>query len=386
MPNERLWSPEFISMGLTNFFIFISHYSLIASMPVIIIDHLGGTEMDTGLAMTFFQIGTVTFRPLAGRIIDAINKRRLMLAATILFFLTMLGYSFFHSLSSIYPLRIMHGIIFSLSTTAAAALAAMILPDRYKGSGIGYFAVTTNLAMVVGPCLGLVIAGSFGPSGLFIFLAMLGISVLISGNCCQLPANITEPPATKEHHLKLSDFIEKRSLSAAFFGGCVFFTYGGVLTLIAIYTKSLGMQSETSLFFAVFAAIIVFTRPFIGRLFDKKGPDSVIYPGLILFILGLFILGHIESISGLIIAAIILGLGFGAVSPAFHTLAVKAAPPERSGVATATYFWSLDISVGLAATLLSIAANQWGYALMYGTISTSATALTLLFYFIWRHH
>ena len=86
MPNERLWSPEFISMGLTNFFIFISHYSLIASMPVIIIDHLGGTEMDTGLAMTFFQIGTVTFRPLAGRIIDAINKRRLMLAATILFF------------------------------------------------------------------------------------------------------------------------------------------------------------------------------------------------------------------------------------------------------------------------------------------------------------
>lgn len=117
----------------------------------------------------------------------------------------------------------------------------------------------------------------------------------------------------------------------------------------------------------------------IGRLFDKKGLDSVIYPGLILFILGLFILGHIESLSGLIIAAIILGLGFGAVSPAFHTLAVKAAPPERSGVATATYFWSLDISVGLAA-------NQWGYALMYGTISTSATALTLLFYFIWRHH
>ena len=124
----------------------------------------------------------------------------------------------------------------------------------------------------------------------------------------------------------------------------------------------------------------------IGRLFDKKGLDSVIYPGLILFILGLFILGHIESLSGLIIAAIILGLGFGAVSPAFHTLAVKAAPPERSGVATSTYFWSLDISVGLAATLLSIAANQWGYALMYGTISTSATALTLLFYFIWRHH
>ena len=386
MPKERLWTPEFVSMGLTNFLIFISHYSLIASMPVIIMDYLGGSEMDTGLAMTFFQIGTIAFRPLAGRCIDSFNKQRLMLAATGIFFLTMLGYSFFHSLSTIYPLRIVHGVIFSLSTTAAAAIAAMILPVRYKGSGIGYFALTTNLAMVVGPCVGLLIAGSLGPKGLFFFLGALGLATFMAANCRQLPAEVAKPALRAKKGFRFADFIEKRSLSAAFFGGCVFFSYGGVLMLVSVYAKQLGLQAETSLFFAAFAAIIVLTRPVIGRIFDRKGADAIIYPGFVIFAAGLAVLGRIDSLSGLLTAAVIIGLGFGALSPAFQTLAVQSAPANRSGVATATYFWSLDISVGLAATVLSIAAGEFGYAFMFGNISVAIVLATLACYYLWRRH
>lgn len=355
-------------------------------MPVIIMDYLGGSEMDTGLAMTFFQIGTVAFRPLAGRCIDSFNKQRLMLVATAIFFLTMLGYSFFHSLSSIYPLRIVHGVIFSLSTTAAAAIAAMILPMRYKGSGIGYFALTTNLAMVVGPCIGLIIAGSLGTTGLFVFLGLLGLMTFLVANCHKLPAEVVKPTPRTGKGIHLADFIEKRALSSAFFGGCVFFAYGGVLMLISVYAKQLGLQTETSLFFAAFAAIIVLTRPFIGRIFDRKGADAIIYPGFVVFAIGLAILGRIDSLTGLLTAAVIIGFGFGALSPAFQTLAVQSAPPDRSGVATATYFWSLDISVGLAATILSILAGKFGYGFMFGTISVSIVLATLVCYYLWRHH
>lgn len=386
MSQERLWSPEFLSMGLTNFLIFISHYSLIASMPVIIMDYLGGSEMDTGLAMTFFQIGTVAFRPLAGRCIDSFNKQRLMLAATGIFFFTMLGYSFFHSLTTIYPLRMVHGVIFSLSTTAAAAIAAVILPARYKGSGIGYFALTTNLAMVVGPCIGLMIAGSLGVRGLFVFLGALGLATFIAGNCRPLPAEIAKPVPRAQKGFHFADFIEKRSLIAAFFGGCVFFAYGGVLMLVSVYAKQLGLQAETSLFFAAFAAVIVLTRPFIGRVFDKKGADAIIYPGFVLFAIGLAVLGRIDSLTGLLIAAVIIGSGFGALSPAFQTLAIQSAPADRSGVATATYFWSLDISVGLAAAILSILAGKFGYGFMFGTISVVIVLATLICYYCWRHH
>lgn len=76
--------------------------------------------------------------------------------------------------------------------------------------------------------------------------------------------------------------------------------------------------------------------------------------------------------------------GLGALAPAFQTLAVQSAPPSRAGVATSTYFWSLDISVGLAAALLGMAANAFGYPFMYGVICLSSSFLGLVYYFFWR--
>lgn len=92
---------------------------------------------------------------------------------------------------------------------------------------------------------------------------------------------------------------------------------------------------------------------------------------------------QVESVMGLLRSAAVLGIGFGALSPAFQTLAVQRAAASRAGVATATYFWSLDISVGLAATLLSIVAAHFGYAFMYGTVSTVIICLTAVCYFFW---
>ena len=80
-----------------------------------------------------------------------------------------------------------------------------------------------------------------------------------------------------------------------------------------------------------------------------------------------------------------LGIGFGALSPAFQTLAVRSAAPSRAGVATATYFWSLDISVGLAAAIMSIVAASYGYPFMYSIANTSIVILTAICYGIWRY-
>lgn len=60
------------------------------------------------------------------------------------------------------------------------------------------------------------------------------------------------------------------------------------------------------------------------------------------------------------------------------------APPSRAGVATATYFWALDISVGLAAYLLGLAAAEWGYAMMYGVICPAVLVGAAVLYLVWR--
>ena len=383
---NKLWTPEFLSMGGCNFLVFMSQYIMIAALPIFIMDDLQGGELEAGMAMTFFQIGTVVCRPLAGRLIDSVNKRSLLFMTTLCFGLVMLGFNFFQTLTGIYSLRLLHGVIFALATTAAAAMAAMVLPVARKGEGIGYFALTTNLAMVVGPLLGLVIIGSWGAEAFFLFMVILAVFTFWVANHRRLPDHVILPVKKTRQGISIHDFIERKSVVMSSIGGLVFFAYGGVLTFIPLYAKSLGLQQETSMFFAVFAAVIVLTRPVVGRIFDAKGPDYTIYPGFLCFALGMLLFGQISTMTGLLLSAAVLGCGFGALSPAFQTLAIQSAPLSRSGVATATYFWSLDISVGLAAGLLGLVAAGYGYTFMYSVICTGVIAVAAGCYFAWNKY
>lgn len=385
MEREQLWTPEFLGMSSSNLFMYMSQYIMVAALPIFILENLGGNDMEAGLAMSFFQIGAVTFRPLAGRLIDVVNKHQMLMISTLAFFFVMLAFNWFHSLASIYVLRLLHGCIFALATTAAATMVVLVLPSARKGEGIGYFALSTNLAMVVGPFLGLLLIGQLGSTALFAFLTLLGIMIFLTANVRRLPESMILPAASGKKGIHLYDFIEFKALIPAGLGGLVFFAYGGILTFIPLYAKQLGLQSDTSLFFMVFAFIIVLTRPIIGRLFDKKGPEWTIWPGFLFFAVGMVLFGQVSSVSDLLVSAVVLGIGFGALSPAFQTLAVRSAAPSRAGVATATYFWSLDISVGLAAAIMSIVAASYGYPFMYSIANTSIVILTAICYGIWRY-
>jgi len=380
---RKLWTREFIGISLSNTLIYIAQYAMIAALPIVIMTEYGGGDVEAGLAMTFFQIGTVVARPCAGILIDALNKRRLMLAVTTAFFLLMCAFAFASTISAIYGLRLVHGIVFAIATTTAAALTALILPPTRKGEGIGYFALSTNLAMVVGPMIGLLLMEHFSATALFAVLSLLAaISIALGGQ--KLPNEVILPQKNSARTLSFGTFIERKALAPALIAGILFFAYGSVLTFIPLYTRSLGLSSETSLFYACYAGAILVTRPFIGRVFDRKGPDYTVYPGLIFFAAGMFLLGTITGLSGLIAAALLLGAGFGAVTPALQTLAVRSAPATRAGVATATYFWALDISVGLAAAGLGIVAVTCGYTFTYSVADVAVIALGAFCYALWR--
>ena len=383
---DKLWTREFVGMGMANFFYFISHWILVAALPIFIMDDLGKSQVEAGMALTFFQFGTTCCRPFAGRMIDGMHKQHVLFGASFILFLIMVGFGFAKSLEMVWGLRFIHGIIFALGTTSAAALASLILPLSRKGEGIGYFAVTANLAMVIGPLVGLLILNHLGKSCLLIFLALLALSAVFSGNSKKLPDSVVRPSRKVKKGFHISDFIERKALPSVILGGLVFFAYGGVLTFVPMYARSLGMGGLSGLFFMTFAVVIVLTRPLVGYLYDHHGPDAVIYPGLVLFSLGLVLFSLWNGPVLLVISSALLGIGFGALSPSLQTLAVQCAPPSRAGVATSTYFWSQDISIGLAGAVLGLAVNILGYSLMYLCICLPAGIIALIYYFRWRKY
>ena len=386
MNTDRLWSPAFINYGVSSGIFYMTQYVLVAALPIILTAELGGSALDAGLAMTYFQIGTILCRPFAGRLIDGLDKRIILLISSVLFFIIMGLFNLTTSLQTIFVLRGVHGAIFALGTTVMAALAVVVLPASRKGEGINMFAVFSNIAMVLGPAVGLYALQAYGSSALYMFLTIMTAIAFVLSNVIRLPKELAKPKRKSSKGWSISQFIEKRSLPWALMGLFIGFTYSGVLVFIPIELNSMGVGVWGSVFFALFALMIIISRPLVGKVYARYGSRFVIYPGVGLFIAGLAILGIVSTPVGIICTAPLLGLGYGAAQPAFQALAVQSAPIERAGVSTATYFLALDIAVGAGSVILALIANALGYQYLYQITSLIMIIALALYHFVIRKH
>ena len=382
MDSNRLWSPAFTNYGISSGILYMTQYVLVAALPIVITSELAGSDLDAGLAMTYFQIGTILCRIFAGRLIDGFNKRIVLLISTALFFIIMGLFNFTTSLEAVFVLRGLHGVVFALGTTVMATLAVLVLPPNRKGEGVNMFAIFSNIAMVLGPAIGLYALSSYGSMALYIFLTVMTGLAMVLSNIIPLSKELTLPKQSKYKGWHISQFIENKSLPWALMGLFIGFTYSGVLVFIPIELNSMGAGIWGSAFFAIFALMIIISRPIVGKVYARYGSKIIIYTGLGLFILGLFVLGLAITPLAILFTAPLLGLGYGAAQPAFQALAIQSAPIERAGVSTATYFLALDISVGAGSVILAVLASAWGYQYLY-MFTALVMVIALALYHIW---
>ena len=382
MDSNRLWSPAFTNYGISSGILYMTQYVLVAALPIVITSELSGSDLDAGLAMTYFQIGTILCRIFAGRLIDGFNKRIVLLISTALFFIIMGLFNFTTSLEAVFVLRGLHGVVFALGTTVMATLAVLVLPPSRKGEGVNMFAIFSNIAMVLGPAIGLYALSSYGSMALYIFLTVMTGLAMVLSNIISLSKELALPKQSKYKGWHISQFIENKSLPWALMGLFIGFTYSGVLVFIPIELNSMGAGIWGSAFFAIFALMIIISRPIVGKIYARYGSKIIIYTGLGLFILGLFVLGLAITPLAILFTAPLLGLGYGAAQPAFQALAIQSAPIERAGVSTATYFLALDISVGAGSVILAVLASAWGYQYLY-MFTALVMVIALALYHIW---
>ncbi|KGP92172.1 MFS transporter [Pontibacillus chungwhensis BH030062] len=357
-----IWTKSFLFISLSNFFLFLTFYALLTTLPIFVTDNLQGTEAQAGLIVTLFLLSAILVRPFSGKLLEDFGKKKMLLISLLLFMLTTFVYVAATSFYLLLALRFFHGIWFAIATTAAGAIAADIIPDSRRGEGLGYFAMSMNLAVVAGPFLALSLLKWISFSTLFIVLGALLAGALLFTSLVTAP---TMKAPSKKNKVTLHDLFELNALPIALVGSLLAFTYSSVISYISIYTKSLGLLEAASFFFAVFAVAMLISRPFVGRIFDSRGPSIVIYPSLGLFALGLFTLGMTSSPFMLLLSATLIGLGYGSLVPCFQTLAIQSADHHRSGHATATFFTLFDIGIATGSYVLGIVVALVGYQPLY---------------------
>jgi MFS family permease len=360
----RIWTKPFIMALINNFFIFLVFYSLLTILPVYVLDELKGTEGQAGLATTIFLLSAIIVRPFSAKIIEVFGKRKTLIISVLFFGISTFFYFWVDSLYLLLALRFFHGIWFSICSTVLVAIAADIIPAKKNGEGLGYFAMSMNLAIVAGPFISLASVQFISYKMLFMGLAI----AIVIGFLCTFGIKFPkrDVPVIKESKsLTLHDLFETRAIPIAIIGCLSAFAYASIMSFISIYAKSQGLFESVSLFFVVFAAAMLISRPFTGRLFDRSGPSYVIYPSLIIFAIGLFALSVTTSTWMLLLSGVLIGLGYGALLPSFQAVGIQASAKNRSGHATATFFIFYDVGMALGSFVLGIISSSIGYSNLY---------------------
>ncbi len=144
------------------------------------------------------------------------------------------------------------------------------------------------------------------------------------------------------------------------------------------------MNHLSGYFFMVIAAMIVLSRPFTGKVFDRLGENVLIYPGLVIFVAGIIGLSLANSPFLFLISGGIIGVAYGALLPSFQTLPIKVSPVDRRGLATSTFFLFFDTGYSVGSYILGIIASHSSYRTMY-FLSALVAGLAIVLYY-WLHH
>lgn len=375
-----LWNRSFILCVLNNLFLFTYYFALIAILPIYITTDLGGTVKEAGLALTLFLVSSIAIRPFSGLIIEKLGKKLAMRGAGLLFALFAFSYLLIDSMSSLLIVRFLHGIWFSILTTVTVPVANDFIPDQRKGEGMGYFVMSTNLGIVFGPLIALTTIQFTSFQMLFGILAVL-ISL---GLIFSLILNIRELPQAKvktaeKSRLSLQDIIETKVLAVSFVALLTAFAYSSITSFITVFAETKQLLAYVSLFFIVFAFSMLLVRPWVGKFYDNKGPDAVIYPSLIFFALGLVLVTLVNNQWMLWLSAVFIGIGYGSLFPCLQTLAIQAVEKQRMGHAISTLFTLFDLGLAVGSVMMGIFIAHWGYETTY-MLCAMIVILTLLVY------
>lgn len=360
---QPIWTKSFFSIFLSNFFMFVVFYALLTSLPIYVLDDLHRTKTEAGLIVTIFLLSAIVIRPFSGKLLEKFGKKRMLIISLLFFTLSTFLYLIIKPFPVLLALRFFHGIWFSIATTATGAMAADVIPIKRRGEGLGYFAMSNNIAIVCGPFIALTLLQFVNFKSLFFILSLL----MVVGFIVTFAVKTAEIKSSVQHNKKLTlnDLFEKKAIPIALIASLVAFVYSSILSFVSIYAKELGLLQAASFFFLTFAAAMIISRPFTGKLFDAKGANYIVYPAFFFFAIGLICLSFTHSSFMLLLSGALIGLGYGTLAPSLQTLAVQSADPKRSGHATATYFTLYDTGIAIGSYTLSIIASLFGYSQLY---------------------
>lgn len=395
--SEPLWTKNFILLLTSAVFMYIATFMFTPTLPLFA-QSIGAVDPAVGgFIILVYTIGSLVPRTIWGNLADSWERKPVYLIGALITAAASPFFGLFVSVTGILVIRLIQGIGFSASSTAASTMAADLVPASRRTEGIGFYTLANTVGMALGPDLGLYMLQQHGAwwlfgAGILAGIASLGIGMFLNYEKKRrlVRSGSISPHETIRHTAVTSGLGKLSSKWAMLFEKSVLPTclvllfsvmpYGAIMGYIASYGIDRGVD-DIGLYFSVFALSLFVVRLMVGRLSDRHGVTVVIIPGMVLMMGGLVVLNWAANLAGFMTSAILFGFGFGVVFPLLQATGYTFCPDDRRGVASATLFATADLAYGLGAVILGMGIKYLGYATAFAGL-TIFMVLALLFFMI----
>ena len=385
---DRLFTKDYLAINLANFLLYFAFWFLMPILPFYLSDVFAANKATIGAVLSSYTIAGLCIRPFSGYLLDTFSRKPLYLFAYFIFTAIFGGYLLAFTLTLFIFFRVIHGLAFGMVTVSSNTIVIDIMPSSRRGEGLGYYGLSNNIAMSIGPMTGLFLHDT-GVDYPLIFC--ISSAVCFCGFICACIVRTPYKPSVKRSALSLDRFILLKGLPAGFSLLLLSVPYGMTTNYVAMYAKQIGITHSTGFFFSLMAVGMATSRLFSGRLVDKGKLLQVIQLGLYLVCLCFFsisacgwIVDYYPSFTEYFFFGIALGLGvgFGSMFPAYNTLFVNLAPNSQRGTATSTYLTSWDVGLGIGMITGGYIAeiSTFKMAYLFGALLT----ILSLFYFRYK--
>lgn len=354
------------------------------TLTIYAFEHFHASQSKAGFASSIFLIGAVISRPLAGKYMEVIGRKNLIYSSLLLFLIAELLYFPASSLTLLLAIRFIHGAAFGIANTVMTAVAMDLIPHERCGEGTSYFALSPTAATALGPFIGLLITQHAEYKFIFVTCTILSVMTLMIMLFLKIPeANITkEQLQTLKSGFKIQDFFESKAVPISLMMVLVGIAYSGIVSFLNNYAIEINLEDEASLFFIVYAVCLFISRPFTGKLLDLKGDNIVIYPALLMFSLSLLLLSGAQNGFVLLIASMMVALGYGTILSCAQAIAIKRSPKHRVGLATSTFFICFEAGMGMGPLLTGMIVPIVHFRGMYAILAIMVFLTIILYYIV----
>lgn len=387
MIKDKLLSPSFCYILAANFLLFFAFYLLLPVLPFYLKEQFLAGKSMIGFILSCYTVACLCIRPFSGYMLDTFSRKPLYLLSYFIFTVIFGGYMLAGALALFITLRIVHGFAFGMVSVAGNTIVIDILPSSRRGEGLGYYGLANNIAMSFGPMTGLFMHGACSYEVIFTCSLVSGCLGLIMASLVKTPYK--QP--VKREPISLDRFFLVKGLPAGVSLLLLSIPYGMTTTYVAMYAEEIGIRTSSGLFFTCMAVGLAVSRIFSGRQVDKGRITQVISLGMYLACISFFALSACERLmewnagmtSVLFLGiALLQGVAFGTMFPAFNTLFVSLGTNSQRGTATSTYLTSWDVGIGIGLMTGGVVAEAFGGFNHAYLIGGCLTVVSTLFFVV----